>query len=49
MQYRFWRFIADQARNKYVELAVEHRIAKVSLDDTLLYSDSDKLADKKAA
>ena len=45
MQYRFWRFFADQARNKYVELAVEHRIAKSDLSDTLLYNDSDKLAD----
>lgn len=49
MQYRFWRFFAEQARNKYVELAVDHRIAKSNLDDVLLYDDSDKLADKKVA
>ncbi len=45
MQYRFWRFFADQARSKYTALAVEHRIAKSTLDDTLLYDDSDKLVD----
>ena len=45
MQYRFWRFFAEQARSKYTGLAVEHRIAKSNLDDTLLYDDSDKIAD----
>ena len=49
MQYRFWRFFSEQARSKYTALAVEHRTAKSTLDDTLLYDDSDKLADKKAA
>ena len=49
MQYRFWRFFADQARNKYTGLAVEHRIAKSNLSDTLLYDDSDKIAGTSTA
>ena len=47
MQYRFWRWLAEQARHKYVELAVEHRIAKSTLDETLLYDDSEKLLDQQ--
>mgnify|MGYP003111362713 CR=1 FL=1 len=43
MQYRFWRFIAEQARSKYAKLAVEHKIAK-PLSTQLLYADSDELA-----
>ena len=44
MEYRFWRFISKQANDTYVSLAVKYRVRKDSLDDTLIFSDTDSIA-----
>tara|TARA_R110002020_G_scaffold113278_1_gene260646 strand:+ start:264 stop:791 length:528 start_codon:yes stop_codon:yes gene_type:complete len=44
MEYRFWRFISKQANDTYVSLAVKYRVKKGSLDDTLVFSDTDSIA-----
>ena len=44
MEYRFWRFISKKAGDTYVTLAVKYRVRKDSLDDTLVFSDTDSIA-----
>ena len=44
MEYRFWRFVQEQASNAAVDLAVKLRVRKESLDDAILFSSTDQLA-----
>lgn len=51
MAYRFWHFLADQAKDQYTSLGVKFRQAPPEAHkfDNLIWSESDVIAEKSAS